>query len=81
VRVRIEKWSNSAAVRIPAAIMHAARLDLGEEVDLREEAGRIVIEPVQQNKDGLGELLKRINSKNQHEAVAFGAAVGREAST
>jgi hypothetical protein len=28
--------------------MRAARIDLGEVVDLREEAGRIVIQPVRQ---------------------------------
>ena len=29
-------------------VMHAARLNLDEVVDVREEAGRIVIEPVRQ---------------------------------
>jgi antitoxin MazE len=58
--------------------MHAARLDLGEMVDVREEAGRIVIEPVHQKKYDLDNLVKRITSKNQPEAVDFGAAVGNE---
>jgi antitoxin MazE len=42
----MKKWGDSAAVRIPASVMRAARLELGEEVDVREETGRIVIEPV-----------------------------------
>jgi len=41
----VKKWGNSASVRIPAAIMEAAHLDLDDAVDVREESGRIVIEP------------------------------------
>ncbi len=44
----VKKWGNSAAVRIPAAVMQAIRLELGEAVNVRAEAGRIVIEPVRQ---------------------------------
>jgi antitoxin MazE len=74
----VKKWGNSAAVRIPSSVMQAMRLDLNEAVDVREEAGRIVIEPVRQKTYDLGRLLKAITSKNQHEAVDFGPAVGKE---
>ena len=79
MRATVKKWGNSAAVRIPAAVMHATHLDLDEPVDVREEAGRIVIEPVRKKTYELGTLLKEITSKNQHEAVDFGPAVGKEA--
>jgi antitoxin MazE len=79
VRTRVKKRGNSAAVRIPASVMHAARLDLGEVVDVREAAGRVVIEPVRQKTYDLDELMKGITSKNQHEPVDFGPAVGKEA--
>lgn len=42
----IKKWGNSAAIRIPAAVMKAVEFDLDEIVDVREEEGRIIIEPV-----------------------------------
>jgi antitoxin MazE len=79
MRATVKKWGNSAAVRIPASVMQATRLDLDEVVDVREEAGRIVIEPVRQKTYELDKLLKGITSKNQHEAVDFGPAVGKEA--
>jgi antitoxin MazE len=79
VRATVKKWGNSAAVRIPASVMQATRLTLDEVVDVREEAGRIVIEPVRQKTYELEELLKGITSKNQHTAIDFGAAVGKEA--
>ena len=79
MRAKVKKWGNSAAVRIPASVMQATRLDLDEVVDVREEAGRIVIEPVRQKTYELDQLLKGITAKNQHEAIDFGPAVGKEA--
>ena len=78
MRATVKKWGNSAAVRIPASVMQATRLDLDEVVDVREEAGRIVIEPVRQKTYDLRRLLEGITPKNQHEAVDFGPAMGKE---
>jgi len=78
MKSRVKKWGNSAAVRIPASVMQATHLDLDEVVDVREEAGRIVIEPVRQKTYELSKLLKGITPKNRHEAVDFGTAVGKE---
>ena len=78
MRATVKKWGNSAAVRIPASVMQATNLQLDEVVDVREEGGRIVIEPVRQKRYELDALLKGITSKNQHDAVDFGAPVGKE---
>ena len=78
MRATVKKWGNSAAVRIPVSVMQATRLDLDEVVDVREEAGRIVIEPVRQKTYDLKTLLRGITPKNQHEAVDFGPAMGKE---
>ena len=79
MRAKVKKWGNSAAVRIPVSVMQAARLDLNEVVEVREEAGRIVIEPLRKKTYELDKLLKGITSKNQHDAIDFGPAVGKEA--
>lgn len=79
MKATVKKWGNSAAVRIPASILQAAHLDLDEFVDVREEAGRIVIEPLRQKIYDLGDLLKGITRKNRHEAIDFGAPSGKEA--
>jgi antitoxin component of MazEF toxin-antitoxin module len=42
----LKKWGNSAAIRIPAAVLKAAHLEFDQAVDVREESGRIIIEPV-----------------------------------
>ena len=75
----IKKWGNSASVRIPAAVMQAAHLELDETVDVREESGRVVIEPAQRKDYDLAELLQRITRKNLHDEVDFGKPVGKEA--
>jgi antitoxin MazE len=78
MKTTVKKWGNSAAVRIPSSVMQATRLDLDEVVDVREEAGRIVIEPVRKKTYDLGELLSGITRKNRHEAAEFGQPVGKE---
>ncbi len=78
MRATVKKWGNSAAVRIPASVMQAMHLDLDEVVDVREEAGRIVIEPVRQKAYDLDELLRGITAKNRHETVDFGPPAGKE---
>ena len=78
--VTVKKWGNSASVRIPVAIMEAVKLSLNETVDVREEGGRIVIEPVRSAKEyDLAQLLAGITSENLHAEVDFGPAVGKEA--
>jgi antitoxin MazE len=78
MKATVEKWGDSAAVRIPAAVMEAMHLDLNEVVEVREEKGRIVIEPVRQKAYVLDDLLKGITAKNLHEAVDFGIPQGKE---
>ena len=79
MRTVVKKWGNSASVRIPAAVMQAAHLALDEAVDVREESGRIVIEPVQRKEYDLAELLKQITGENLHDEADFGKPVGKEA--
>ena len=57
MRTVVKKWGNSASVRIPAAVMQAAHLELDETVDVREESGRVVIEPAQRKEYDLAELV------------------------
>jgi antitoxin MazE len=75
----IKKWGNSASVRIPAAIMEAAHLTLDAPVDVREEEGRIIVEPIQTPTYDLDHLLSGVTAENIHAEVDFGAPMGKEA--
>jgi antitoxin MazE len=78
MKVIVKKWGNSASVRIPAAVMAATALSLDQAVDVREEAGRIVIEPIREATFDLEELVAGITDENCHKPVEMGPAVGRE---
>lgn len=78
MEIIVKKWGNSAAVRIPASVMAAAHVVLDQPVKVREEQGRIVIEPVRRKEYKLDELLGGITAKNQHKPVDTGAPVGKE---
>lgn len=79
MKVNMKKWGNSAAVRIPAGVMEAAHLHLDQAVDVREEGGRIVIEPIRPAEYELEQLLAGITPENLHAETDFGEPVGKEA--
>ncbi|MGH7043178.1 MAG: AbrB/MazE/SpoVT family DNA-binding domain-containing protein [Acetobacteraceae bacterium] len=74
----VKKWGNSAAVRIPAAVLESAQVRLDQPVDVREEGGRIVIEPLRQARYDIDTLVAGITDGNRHQAVEMGQPVGRE---
>lgn len=74
----VKKWGNSAAVRIPAAVLEAAHVRLDQPVDVREEVGRIIIEPLHPMRYDLDALVAGITDDNRHEPVEAGKPVGRE---
>lgn len=79
MRAVVKKWGNSASVRIPASVMAAAGLHLDQAVDVREDNGRVVIEPIIREEVDLADLLASITPENIHDEVDFGAPVGNEA--
>jgi antitoxin MazE len=78
MRATVKKWGNSASVRIPAAVLKAARLNLDEPVDVREESGLIVIQPLRRTEYHLTELVKGITRSNLHDEIDFNGPVGKE---
>ena len=78
MRVTVRKWGNSASVRIPSPIMEAAHVRLDQQVDVREEGGRIVIEPVRAPGFDLATLVAGITDENRHAEIDSGGPVGKE---
>ena len=73
----VEKWGSSAAVRIPASVLEAAHVRLGQPVDVREERGRI-IEPLHPVRYDLDALVAGITDDNRHDPRETGKAAGQE---
>ena len=78
MQVLIKKWGNSASVRIPATVMAAASISIDQAVDVREENGRIIIEPIRAPIYDLNDLLGRMRPETFPDAVDFGAPMGDE---
>lgn len=77
MKVKLAKWGNSLAVRIPAPIAADASLSAGSTFEVTVASGRIQLDPVK-CEPTLEELVSRITPDNVHEEVDFGAPVGNE---
>ena len=74
----IKKWGNSPALRLNAAVMKSAHLNIDQLVSVKVQKGRIVIEPMAKQEYPLVELLSGITAKNLHGEADFGGPVGKE---
>ena len=79
MRVLVKKWGNSASVRIPSSVMAAAALRIDQAVDVREEGGRVIIEPIAAPTFDLDDLLAQMKPDTFPEEIDFGRPVGGEA--
>ncbi len=79
MRVLVKKWGNSASVRIPSPIMAAAALSIDQAVDVREEDGRIIIEPLRAPSYDLERMVAAMTPDTFPDDLDFGAPRGGEA--
>jgi antitoxin MazE len=79
MRVRVEQWGDSLAVRIPLSLAAEAALQIGSEVDVSVAAGRLVTSPVDVPAMRLDDLLVQITTDNLHTEIDTGSSIGREA--
>ena len=78
MQVIVKKWGNSAGIRIPSSVLAATGLKIDQAVDVHEEGGRVVIEPVTTKEYDLAVLLGAITPENVHKEVDFRGTVGQE---
>jgi antitoxin MazE len=79
MKVRVQKWGNSLAVRIPKSFATETRIEQDAEVDLSIVEGKLVISPAAGPEVTLEELLARITPENRHGEFETGLSVGAEA--
>lgn len=78
MKIQIQKWGNSLALRIPKAFAIETNVEQGSTVDVSLEEGRIVVIPVAEPEYPLDNPLARISEKNIHGEIDTGERVGRE---
>lgn len=79
MQVRVQKWGNSLAVRIPKPLAKDADVTEGTILNLAVSDGKFVATPVQRKKLSLDQLLAKVTKKNIHAEINTGKSVGREA--
>lgn len=75
MKVRLTKWGNSLAIRIPKAFIAHLRLASGREIDMSIEDDRLILSQPQHT---LRDLVEKITSENQHDLTQWGPPLGRE---
>ncbi len=78
MKVQVQKWGNSLALRIPKSFAQETNINQSTVVDLSLEEGEIVIRPVVEPEYSLDELLSRVTKENIHREVDTGKAQGKE---
>lgn len=74
----IQKWGNSLALRIPAALVEQLQAREGSAVDLEVREGELIVRPQERPRLQLSDLLKNCKPSQLHGETDFGPEVGRE---
>lgn len=75
--LRVQKWGNSLALRIPKSFAEETCLKFGSSVRMEVSDGKIVIAPISPEYQ-LEELVAQINESNLHGEVVVSGRAGRE---
>jgi antitoxin MazE len=78
MNMRIQKWGNSLALRIPKSFAKEVRLDWGAAVDISVKGGKLIIAP-ERRVYTLDKLLSGISKKNIHPEWNTNQVKGKEA--
>ena len=77
---KIQKWGNSQGLRFTKSLLQEAQINVGDEVNVSVQKGRIIVEPVTKvrGKYNLKELVSKIPQEYQVEELDWGGPVGKE---
>lgn len=77
MNIKISKWGNSLAVRIPSSIVRSTHLYEGIDLEIEKDGEKIVLKPAKEKKYSLDSLLSGVKKDAIHaEVETFG--VGAE---
>ena len=79
MKVQIQKWGNSLALRIPKSFAVESKVEQGSIVEVSLEQGKIIVAPVAEPEFTLEDLLAKVTKQNLHEEIDTGFSRGKEA--
>lgn len=76
----LQKWGNSAGIRVPKKVIDKAHLKLGEDLALSIQGRTIVLTPVKggRRKFKLEDILQGVTPEDVGGELDWGAPVGKE---
>ena len=78
MRLQIQKWGNSLALRLPKVFASEANVRQGSAVDLSFADGKLILTPLSKSSYTLKGLLARVTKHNLHREEDFGRRIGQE---
>lgn len=77
---KIQKWGNSQGIRIPLKILENSHIEIGEEVEITVEEGKIVLIPTHKihGKYAIKNLVAEMPADYQTTEDDWGDAQGKE---
>jgi antitoxin MazE len=78
MEIRVKKWGNNLALRIPKLLADEVGLEDNSQVEISIVDKKLVIVPVVESEFSLEHLLSLVTKDNLHSEVDTGIAVGGE---
>jgi antitoxin MazE len=78
MKTQIAKWGNSIAVRIPKTVAQAAKLRLGDHLEMAVEDSGVVRMRKKERTLSLKNLIHEITAENLHTETDWGEPQGKE---
>lgn len=79
MEIRVRRWGNSLAIRIPKPFAVELGLEENSTVELSLVNGQLLLAPRSKSSLKLDQLLDQVTDQNLHDEIKTGSAAGREA--
>lgn len=78
MEARLQKWGNSAGIRIPKSILNSLNIKINDILDIEQNDEKIIISVSKKKKISLEERFKNYNGKNLSKDFSWDERKGKE---
>ena len=77
---KVQKWGNSQGIRIPKNLLENSHINVGEEVDITVQEGKIIVESTNKirGRYDIRDLVSQMPKDYKPKEGNWGAPMGRE---
>lgn len=78
MEIKIQKWGNSAGIRIPSVILKSLNIKMNDILNIEQEEGKIIITVPKRKKISLRDRFQQYHGKNLAKEFSWDENVGKE---